>query len=138
MFEVYSDSVYETRVSSAHKMATLKRANSVLEQPLICLSRIREPLAFVGGYWNMDPEIVFKVTAGSLYTVVEAIEQMREFFAGLFGSVELSQEARACIKVFLDRASAWVRANRIDDCIVYKMPVEDEGVEVSSQHYDWC
>ncbi|KAJ1855732.1 hypothetical protein GGH12_000975 [Coemansia sp. RSA 1822] len=118
-----------------HKAETLKKANEALELPNVCLARIRQPLGYVGGYWNMDPHVVFSVTAGQLPAVIRAIECMREFFAARITDERFSERVRKDMRVFLGRSSAWVRANQFDDLVVSLCIPEDVEC-VSSTHYD--
>ncbi|KAI9467641.1 hypothetical protein BX667DRAFT_508008 [Coemansia mojavensis] len=123
--------------SCEHRMQTLEAANNALELPLVCLSRIREPLGHLGGYWNMDPEIIFSVTAGSLDTVISAIEQMREFLARQYGTPDVSKETNQNIRLFLDRSSAWVRANWFDareSSFTLSATEQEQPLDV---HYDY-
>ncbi|KAJ2156660.1 hypothetical protein GGF46_005032 [Coemansia sp. RSA 552] len=115
MFQATPRIGYSLSCSSAHRRKALQRANDVLSQQFICLSRIREPLGSVGGYWNMDPDIVFCVAAGSLNTVISGIERMRDFLARVQATPEISDRTSAEIMTFLQRSSVWVRCNRIDD-----------------------
>ncbi|KAJ2079148.1 hypothetical protein H4R24_003978 [Coemansia sp. RSA 988] len=97
-----------------HKIQALKSANRVLKQQFVCLSRIREPLAHVGGYWSMDPNIVFQVTTGTLETAVNGLEQMRNILAKVRGSEDSDEEINREIGRFLEYSSIWIRTNRID------------------------
>ncbi|KAJ2246165.1 hypothetical protein GGH97_002575 [Coemansia sp. RSA 475] len=119
----------------AHKAEALKNANYTLELPNVCLARIRQPLGHVGGYWNMDPHVVFSVTAGQLPAVIRAIESMREFFAARITDERFGERVRKDMRAFLDRSSAWIRANRFDDSIV-TLCTPEEVECVSSTHYD--
>ncbi|KAJ1989191.1 hypothetical protein GGI25_004994 [Coemansia spiralis] len=98
---------------SSEQIQSLRHANEVLSIEYVCLSRIREPLGLVGGYWNMDQDIIFKVSAGSLDIVVNGIEQMRAFFAHIHNALEISSEINTDIKRFIDQAGIWVKVNRI-------------------------
>ncbi|KAJ1662656.1 hypothetical protein IW140_005576 [Coemansia sp. RSA 1813] len=98
---------------SYEQVSSLRQANEVLRIEYVCLSRIREPLGMVGGYWNMDPEIIFKVATGSLQTVISGIEQMCMVFASIYSMPELCDNTKQDIELFLDRASAWVKVNQI-------------------------
>ncbi|KAJ2397702.1 hypothetical protein GGI23_003441 [Coemansia sp. RSA 2559] len=98
---------------SHEQVSSLKQANAALEIEYVCLTRIRDPLAMVGGYWNMDPEIIFKITTGTLQTAIRGIEQMRAVFAGIRNMPEVSEEIRRDIELFLDRTGTWVEVNQI-------------------------
>ncbi|KAJ2613407.1 hypothetical protein H4S08_002209 [Coemansia sp. RSA 1365] len=102
------------RPSLVNKIQALKGANRVLKTQFVCLSRIREPLAHVGGYWNMDPNIIFKVTTGSLETAVNGLEQMRDILSKVHGSSDFDEEVNREIELFLEYSSIWIRTNRID------------------------
>ncbi|KAJ2848299.1 hypothetical protein IWW36_003381 [Coemansia brasiliensis] len=139
MFTVHTNIGYnpERCGSCEHRMQTLRNANDALELPLVCLSRIREPLGHLGGYWNMDPEIVFSVTAGSLNTVISAIEQMRQFLAYQYGAPDISEETNQNIQLFLDRSSAWVRANRFNPCeSSFTLSATEQELPLDN-HYDY-
>ncbi|KAJ2657893.1 hypothetical protein IWW48_004291 [Coemansia sp. RSA 1200] len=98
---------------SHERTSSLRYANEVLDIEYVCLSRIREPLAMVGGYWNMDPEIIYRVTTGMLETAISGIEKMRVFFASIHDLPGLCDKTREDIELFLNRASAWVKVNQI-------------------------
>ncbi|KAJ2820545.1 hypothetical protein FBU31_005188 [Coemansia sp. 'formosensis'] len=98
---------------SPEQIESLKDANATLISGFVCLSRIREPLGLVGGYWGMDPEIIFQVSAGSPRTAIRGILRMCDFLANIHGSPELSDEARRQVCIFLERADVWVRINNI-------------------------
>ncbi|PIA13322.1 hypothetical protein COEREDRAFT_89673 [Coemansia reversa NRRL 1564] len=102
------------RPSLVNKIQALKGANRVLKTQFVCLSRIREPLAHVGGYWNMDSNIIFKVTTGTLETAVNGLEQMRDILAKAHGNPDLDEEVNREIELFLEYSSIWIRTNRID------------------------
>ncbi|KAJ2744927.1 hypothetical protein GGI20_002577 [Coemansia sp. BCRC 34301] len=98
---------------SPEQIASLHDANDSLVSEFVCLSRIREPLALVGGYWNMDPKIVFQVSAGSPRTAILGILGMCGSLARIRGSPELDSETNRQIGIFLERANVWVRINNI-------------------------
>ncbi|KAJ2339167.1 hypothetical protein IWW50_003403 [Coemansia erecta] len=141
MYQVHRDHEYGIACcspSAEHKIETLKEANYALQLPCVCLSRIREPLGHLGGYWSMDPDIVFNVTTGQLPAVIRAIECMRVFFTAACDTKRVSQETKHDMRVFIDRASAWVRANRFDTSYTRYELCENGGgdCDLSSLHYD--
>ncbi|KAJ2488325.1 hypothetical protein IWW37_004906 [Coemansia sp. RSA 2050] len=98
---------------SREQAESLEGANAVLESGFVCLSRIREPLGLVGGYWGMDPEIIFQVSAGSPRVAIRGILAMCDFMAKLLGSPELSDAASSQVRLFIDRAYTWARINNV-------------------------
>ncbi|KAJ2884714.1 hypothetical protein GGI21_006010 [Coemansia aciculifera] len=98
---------------SPEQIKSLEDASDVLVSGFICLSRIREPLALVGGYWGMDPQIIFQVSAGSPRTAIYGILGMCKSLAKVRGSPELSSETNRLIGLFIERANVWVRINQI-------------------------
>ncbi|KAJ1784656.1 hypothetical protein LPJ59_006311 [Coemansia sp. RSA 2399] len=98
---------------SHEQVSSLKQANAALEMEFVCLTRIRDPLAMVGGYWNMDPKIIFKITTGMLQTAIGGIEQMRANFTSMRNMPEVSEETRRDIGLFLERSGTWVEVNQI-------------------------
>ncbi|KAJ1823586.1 hypothetical protein LPJ60_001444 [Coemansia sp. RSA 2675] len=98
---------------SREQAESLKGANAALESGFVCLSRIREPLGLVGGYWGMDQEVIFQVSAGSLRVAIRGILAMCDFMAKLLDSPELGNDAQSQIRLFIDRAHAWVLINYV-------------------------
>ncbi|KAJ2003974.1 Suppressor of the cold-sensitive snRNP biogenesis mutant brr1-1, partial [Coemansia sp. S85] len=100
---------------SREQAESLKGANAALESGFVCLSRIREPLGLVGGYWGMDQEVIFQVSAGSLRVAIRGILAMCDFMAKLLDSPELGNDAQSQIRLFIDRARTWVLINYEDE-----------------------
>ncbi|KAJ1883747.1 hypothetical protein LPJ66_010942 [Kickxella alabastrina] len=99
--------------TSAEQTSALKQINALLEMPSICLSRIREPLALVGGYWNIDADIINKVSTGTPHTAEEGIVDMCAVFSNIRHSPSLDAKIKRDIAIFVERAGAWVANNRI-------------------------
>ncbi|KAJ2337525.1 hypothetical protein GGI00_000169 [Coemansia sp. RSA 2681] len=109
----FGDEWHQQPRVSPEQIESLQHANDALVSGFVCLSRIREPLALVGGYWGMDPEIIFRVSAGSPRPAILGVLAMGEWLAKVRGSPELSNETNRQIDLFIERANVWVRINNI-------------------------
>ncbi|KAJ1720234.1 hypothetical protein LPJ53_005110 [Coemansia erecta] len=100
------------RVTS-EQQSSLHAAASILDCQFICLSRLREPLGLVGGYWGMDADIITRVTAGTPGAAIKGITRMCDFFDQLRGTPGLPETVSRDICLFVERAGIWVQVNRI-------------------------
>ncbi|KAJ1829151.1 hypothetical protein LPJ56_000577 [Coemansia sp. RSA 2599] len=98
---------------SQEQIKSLRAAAEALWCEYICLSRIREPLGLVGGYWNMDAEIITRVAAGSLCCAIHGIRKMCVCFEDILASARLPSSVGRDIAVFVKRARTWVLINSI-------------------------
>ncbi|KAJ1959089.1 hypothetical protein GGI12_004522 [Dipsacomyces acuminosporus] len=98
---------------SIEQINSLEAADDVLTSPFICLSRIRDPLGVVGGYWNIDNDTVLKITSGSLDEAIEGLEAMRDYFREIRSSSAFSDQINSDIELLIARVDGWIRANRI-------------------------
>ncbi|KAJ1883703.1 hypothetical protein LPJ66_010963 [Kickxella alabastrina] len=99
--------------TTAEQTNALKQINALLEMPSICLSRIREPLALVGGYWNIDADIINKMSTGTPRIAEEGIADMCAVFNNIRHSPSLDAKIKRNIAIFVERAGAWIVNNRI-------------------------
>ncbi|KAJ1847383.1 hypothetical protein LPJ73_004266, partial [Coemansia sp. RSA 2703] len=95
------------------QQSSLHAATNVLDCQFICLARLREPLGLVGGYWNMDADIITRVTAGTLGSAIKGIDRMCSFFEELHGVSGLPSAVSRDIGLFVARARIWMQVNRI-------------------------
>ncbi|KAJ1951105.1 hypothetical protein FBU59_000352 [Linderina macrospora] len=104
-------SIVNINISRAQKLS-LEHADKILESEFICLTKMREILGRLGGYWDLDSGSIMKITAGTLDEAIEGIHSMTCLFQGYDGDFEPGCETDQRMKEFIDRANAWVRVNR--------------------------
>ncbi|KAJ2720836.1 hypothetical protein GGI07_004358 [Coemansia sp. Benny D115] len=99
--------------ATSEQVSSLKRANQALALQYVCLSRIREPLGLVGGYWEMEDAVVNRVTAGAPCAAVRGVEEMCRFFRCIQGAPQLDPAVQADVGLFIERASDWIAVNQV-------------------------
>ncbi|KAJ1934188.1 hypothetical protein EC988_008883 [Linderina pennispora] len=95
------------------QVLSLEQANIALESEFVCLTKVREILGRMGGYWNLDSRSIMKITAGTLEEAIEGIQTMASIFQEYDGDVEPGCQTDVQMKAFIVRANAWVRVNRV-------------------------
>ncbi|KAJ2702341.1 hypothetical protein FB645_004303 [Coemansia sp. IMI 203386] len=108
-----SDCQTLSRRVSLDQIKSLRDAVDTLKCEYICLSRIREPLGLVGGYWNMDSEIINRIAAGSLCSAIRGIISMCLCFENMLAAKRLSPEVSHDAILFVQRARSWMLVNAI-------------------------
>ncbi|KAJ1642644.1 hypothetical protein J3B02_001718 [Coemansia erecta] len=98
---------------SQEQIKSLRAAVETLECEYTCLSRIREPLGLVGGYWNMDTEVIARIAAGSLSSAIRGITKMCFCFNNILASSSLPPSVSYDIALLVRRARTWVMVNAI-------------------------